>query len=248
MPELEAETPVGRRGLGAWGSAPDERDEGYPAARAVSASLRAFSSASEARDRGWRYWWPSGWWGDQGRQPWCMAFGCLHLLADGPATHFGEDPTPFWEPRWAYCEMQRLDPWRGDCEDPRYDGASVRSGFKLLRREGLVDGYWWARDAWEVAEALIAVGPVGIGVGWTEGMLDTDGDGFVHPSGREVGGHFVVLNGANLEREEVRGKNSWGRSWGVNGAFRMTFAALEDRLAANGEAAVATFPGFPAAV
>lgn len=168
-----------------------------------------------------------------------MAYGCLHLVADGPWT--AVQPAPFWDPEWTYCEIQRLDPWPGDCDNPQYDGGAVRSGFKLLRREGIIGSYWWARTVDDVVDALLAVGPVGLGIGWLSGMLSTDVDGFVSVSGRDIGGHFVILDGANREQGKVRGKNSWGRRWGDEGFFWMTFDGLADRLADRGEAGVAVY-------
>src|SRR5688572_9292997 len=34
-----------------------------------------------------KYWWTSGWWGDQGDKPHCVGFACAHFLEDSPVTH-----------------------------------------------------------------------------------------------------------------------------------------------------------------
>ena len=36
----------------------------------------------------YKYWWPSGWWGDQGNTPQCVAYSWTHWLAAGPVTQY----------------------------------------------------------------------------------------------------------------------------------------------------------------
>jgi C1A family cysteine protease len=45
---------------------------------------------------------------------------------------------------------------------------------------------------------------------------------------------------SDLDREQtvIRGRNSWGRSWGIDGDFYLTLADLDILLARQGEAAV----------
>ncbi len=69
-----------------------------------------------------------------------------------------------------------------------------------------------------------------------------------------MGGHCTYLNGSKLKWREnvmhyepkdlereltvIRGRNSWGSSWGINGDFYITLADLDKLLAQDGEAAV----------
>lgn len=208
---------------------PDERDRAYPMASVVPA----------ATERTWRYHWADGWWGDQGQTPRCVAYAWLHKIADGPRTtrrtpHVTS--TPAMGPRELYCAAQVLDPWRGDCTDPRYEGTSVRAGAKALVDAGVLTGYRWAWDADTVVRALLEVGPVVVGTVWPVGMMRPDERGFVHATGPSAGGHAYVLNGVNVDRGVVRVKNSWGRGWGRRGHAWLEIDDLATLLADRGEA------------
>ena len=208
---------------------PDERDEQYP--------IRPMLSG--APPSGYRYWWPSGWWGDQGSRPWCVAYAWLHKVADGPRTTArtpGVDTTPAMDPSRLYCSSQEVDPWEGDCTNPRYDGTSVRAGAKVLQAAGMIDEYRWTWDATTVVRAILEVGPVVVGTSWWSGMTWPDEDGVLHPEGVRQGGHAYVLNGVNVDRGLVRCKNSWGRGWGRRGHAWLSVDDLGDLLADRGEA------------
>lgn len=208
---------------------PDERDLAYPMAAVVPA----------ATPRTWRYWWASGWWGDQGLTPRCVAYAWLHKVADGPRTTLrtpGVDRVPALEPRELYCAAQEIDPWDGDCDDPRYDGTSVRAGAKVLQRAGVIQGYRWAWDADTVVRTLLEVGPVIVGSAWYEDMTRPGPGSRIRPTGAYQGGHAYVLNGVNVDRGVVRVKNSWGRAWGRRGYAWLGIDDLATLLTDRGEA------------
>lgn len=203
------------------------------------------TALSGAPARGWRYWWTGGWWGDQGATPRCVAYAWLHKVADGPRTTrrtAAVDAAPAMDPATLYCAAQAIDPWVGDCDDPRYDGTSVRAGAKVLQRAGVIAGYRWAWDAETTARALVEVGPVVVGTMWYEGMTSPDASGRIAPTGRAQGGHAYVLNGVNVDRGVVRVKNSWGRGWGRDGAAWLSIDDLDGLLADRGEACLPVAP------
>jgi hypothetical protein len=227
-----------RHGLGRI-EAPDPRDREFPMSRVVG---------TPPPDRTWRYWWKRGWWGDQGAQPWCVAYAWGHWIADGPDTSRTlrrrmDRPAPYVEMRDLYCRAQQLDPWPGDCSSPRnqqYDGTSVRAGAKALQEWGYIGSYWWAWNLDTVVRALLTAGPVVVGTAWYEGMSTPDAQGFIRPTGRYEGGHAYLLNGVNKDRRVLRCKNSWGVHWGRKGSAWIMFDDFEKLLKDHGEAVLAT--------
>lgn len=214
---------------------PDERDTAYPMSAVVPRTTA----------RTWRYWWPSGWWGDQGASPRCVAYAWLHKVADGPRTTRrtpSVNQTPAMPPSDLYCAAQTRDPWDGDCTDPRYDGTSVRAGAKALTDAGIIDGYRWAWDIDTVTRALLETGPVIVGTTWTTGMFTPDQHGRIRPDGTDAGGHAYVLNGINTDTGWIRLKNSWGRTWAHNGYAWISIDDMADLLTNHGEACLPNLP------
>ena len=95
---------------------PDERDHNY--------SMAALLPPARAR-RLSRFWWDSGWWGDQGETSECVAYAWTHWLADGPVLHSPRIPgqTQF-KPEEIYHAAQKVDEVPGE----GYEGTSVRAG------------------------------------------------------------------------------------------------------------------------
>ncbi len=52
------------------------------------------------------------------------------------------------------------------------------------------------------------------------------------------GGHEVELLGIDAENRIVKGINSWGREWGSNGYFSMSFDTLHRLLDEKGDSVV----------
>lgn len=153
-------------------------------------------------------------------------------MIDGPVTHkvfYGVDQADEF-----YREAQKVDEWPG--ED--YAGSSVRAGAKVLQARGLVSEYRWAFTLDDVVLALLEVGPVVVGTDWYEAMFEPDEDGFLRPEGAVAGGHAYLLNGVSVGARKLRIKNSWSKSWGVNGRAYLDFQDFEELLA-GGEACLA---------
>jgi hypothetical protein len=204
--------------------APDPRDRAFLLAAVIP-------SAPSRRSK---YYW-SGWFGDQGMQSSCVGFAWAHWLTAGPTTQATND----WDShaRMTYVQAQGLDEWPG--QEPDYEGTSIRAGAKALQAQGFITGYRWAFTADEVVRAVLDVGPVVVGTWWTEAMF-TPVNGRITPDGPIAGGHAYLIDGANLDRQVVRVKNSWGRDWGSMGRAYMSISHLAHLMDMDGEATLAT--------
>ena len=204
-------------------AAPDERDKKY----------RIRSMLEPRPLRLWRYWNDLQWWGDQGENPWCVAYAWLHALEDGPRTIKGKGPVI--PPHELYKAAQQNDEWAGE----GYDGTSVRGGAKALAAAGRIAEYRWAWDIDTVVEALLNVGPLVVGTNWYRSMFEPEYNGdLLVAKGSLAGGHAYVLNGVNLKRGLLRVKNSWGRSWAGDGRAWMEIETFERLLNEDGEACI----------
>lgn len=145
---------------------------------------------------------------DQGSEGACVAFAWTHERAARPKV----GPVDNALARSLYPLMQRVDEWPG--EEPTYSGTSVLAGAKIAKEKGWIGEYWWADNVTDALAAISFRGPAVLGVDWYEGMLDTDADGFIHATGRIVGGHSILARGVSLSKQAVLLHNSWGKDWG----------------------------------
>lgn len=219
----------------------DERD--WPLR---SADLRPETEEDqESLNRGWRYWWQDGWWGDQGRTPQCVAYSWLHYVEDGPTTHAPKTPQrnaqhrsgALYDAVTMYNWCQRNDQWPGE----NYDGTSVRAGAKYLQAQGRISQYRWAGNIDELTRAVLTAGPVVVGTLWTRSMAFPDEEGFISvgDTSGQLYGHAYLINGVNLNENKARIKNSWGRDWGDDGNAWIALDELEWLINQDGEACLA---------
>lgn len=187
------------------------------------------------------YTWRCEQWFDQGKEGACVAYALAHELAARPAEVEGIHDK--WLKEKVYWEAQKIDPWdggsypgAGSMEEPFYEGTSVLAGVKVLHSYGFFKEYRWAFSIDDLLYGLGHSGPAVIGCDWYEGMVNPDSNGFIKPTGRPLGGHAVLVRGLNVKDETVTIRNSWGKSWGVDGDCYMKFEDLEMLLRNYGEA------------
>lgn len=223
--------------------AKDTRDQDYP--------MKRLAVARATPQRHYRYHYANGWWGNQGDEPQCVAYAWLHWLEDGPVTQPltpHKHPNAVLPPDPFYREAQKNDEWPGT----DYDGTSVRAGAKIGQKHGFISEYYWAFDGVTAMRAVLNGMPLVMGTWWRDGMWETDQYGFVEYRGSYDGGHAWVVNGGWIPRGMtieaairdkvgyIRGKNSWGRSWGKKGHFYMSLYHFDQAIREQGEACVAT--------
>lgn len=183
--------------------------------------------------RRYRYWNDTGWWGDQGVTPKCVAFSFAHLIEDGPITHRGT--APILDPNDLYARCKRVD------GIPNEEGTYIRTAAQLLVDLGYIDQYRWCLNLDEIITAVLEKCPVEMGTVWRSGMFNPDADTFrIALKGPVVGGHAYLLNGYNKNNGYFRLKNSWGRGWGQGGHAWIHHDYVAELLEDQGEACVIT--------
>lgn len=133
-----------------------------------------------------------------------------------------------------YSAATRLDNVRG-VYPPTDTGSSGLAVAKASQAAGLISGYQHAFSL-DTALKALAVSPLIVGVNWYSGFDNPDGNGLVKVSGSVRGGHEFLLYGINAETGHVLARNSWGTTWGVQGAFQFSFDDLGRLLDEQGDA------------
>jgi len=137
-----------------------------------------------------------------------------------------------------YSAATKIDPFPGEYP-PTDTGSSGLAVAKVLQARGLISGYQHA-FSFDAAMNALAKGPIITGINWYTSFYNPNPDGGIGiATGATVaGGHEVVLDEIDLEKQWVGGQNSWGTSWGAGGRFYMSFATYERLLVENGDATI----------
>ena len=160
-----------------------------------------------------------------------------HELAARPSEVLGVTDT---FARAIYHDAQRIDPWPGGSypgASPVYEGTSVLAGIKIAQSMNWFKEYRWAFGLNDLKLGVGYNGPALIGVNWYEGMFNPDAQGFIHVSGRLVGGHCTLVNKVNIREGYFGIHNSWGQGWGKHGTAKISFEDMDKLLRQDGEAA-----------
>lgn len=205
----------------------DERSRSFP--------IRNAREVAGKKPRG--YTWSCKVWNDQGAEGACVGFGVGHELCARPAAV--KNINAKFSREQLYWEAQKIDEWQGGAypgASPFYEGTSVLAGVKVAHRLGYMESYRWAFGMEDLILGVGYAGPAVIGVNWYSGMFDTDASGFIHVTGRIEGGHCTLVHSVSVKDKFFRIHNSWGRSWGVDGEAKISFADMERLLDEDGEA------------
>lgn len=160
-------------------------------------------------------------------------------LAAAPA---GEDlPAPLAgaEAMRLYQRAQELDELPGET----YPGTSILAVMKAGQEAGLWASYLWAFGTRDIAQALLQVGPVVIGIPWRSGMTEPGPDGIVAVDGEDLGGHALCLFAIRMAVAGRAGPwfgalQTWGEGVGDHGVIWFHHKDLAGLLHGVGEAAI----------
>lgn len=136
-----------------------------------------------------------------------------------------------------YSPGTQLDPFQGwydpqaNAEDTGSSGLGVCQAAKAA---GDITGYTHAFGL-DHALGALANGPIMVGTEWRADMFRVDSGGFIHATGRVVGGHEYLIVGANTVGRYVTMLNSWSSGWGRLGRARISFDDFATLLDADGD-------------
>lgn len=138
-----------------------------------------------------------------------------------------------------YDLAQTLD----DIPGVEYPGTSVLALMKAGQHMGLWGSYVWAFGTKDIAQALLQVGPVVVGIPWLSGMSAPGPDGIVTVAGDPIGGHALCLFGIRMAINGKAGPwfgalQSWGEGVGDHGRVWFHHKDLAQLLHGTGEAAI----------
>lgn len=223
--------PLGRR------ASPDAQDHRFLMRRL----LRAPGEPLPIR-KTWRMPTPSL---DQGKTSTCVGHAWKNFLRCAPiCTKTGPSPFDIYRYAVARDEFPENDYEAGlpDFDERMSSGTSVRAGSGLLMNQKRIGTYLWAFDLQSVIEWVLLKGPVVLGTNWYSSMYEVDDEGIMRIAKSAVldGGHAYLLRGVDRRRALALFENSWGDSWGKNGAFYLPFADLERLIHEDGEACTST--------
>ena len=181
---------------------------------------------------------------DQGSEGACVGFGWTGMELSGPKWPVQPTKTAgYMRAIDRYRRAQTIDEWPGE----GYSGTSVLAGAKIMQGDGIISAYRWCFSITDVRNAVLSHGPVVIGVPWYSRMYSTNPDGTVKMGGDKVGGHCLIVNGYHPAKlvdgkpqEMLRWRNSWGKTYGINGSAWIHIDYLASLLDESGEACVPT--------
>lgn len=167
---------------------------------------------------------------DQGQTPSCVGHGHAHFLATEPLV---EENVTEDKALMIYRTAQSLDGISGI-----HEGSTVIAGAKAVQQlwPEVYKIYSWCLGLADVLSTLSHLGPVVLGINWTDSMFTPNAKGFIVPTGSFIGGHCLEAIGIDVPNQYVILHNSWSKTWGLNGNCKISWKDLDYLLRQGGEA------------
>lgn len=129
---------------------------------------------------------------------------------------------------------------------PIQGGTRGPDNIAAFRQAGYITGVQQVTTFDQLVKGIGYVGTPVIAVTWYEGMMHTDRNGFVHPTGKIVGRHAFCGLGVDTKQQVIIGLNSFYRApqadgtgeipWGDRGVFKLSYADMGFLMRDNSEA------------
>jgi hypothetical protein len=164
---------------------------------------------------------------NQGALGSCTANALCGALNSGP-DFSGKQPLDEADAIKLYDAETRLE---GKPHPPNDPGGSGLLVCQAAQQERLITSYAHAFGVQQALEALV-LRPVITGLNWYTSFDTPDPTGLIEiaPKATIRGGHEVLADGIDVEKQLVWLWNSWGKTFGVGGRFCMSFATWEQLL------------------
>jgi hypothetical protein len=133
-----------------------------------------------------------------------------------------------------YSAATRIDPSPGEYP-PQDTGSNGLSVAKVAQKMGLIGSYTHAFGL-DHAIGALQLSPLLLGIHWYQDMFTPDTQGFVHPGGTLAGGHEILAIADTGKHLVIL--NSWGRTWGRQGTFLLSYDDFGALLADDGDVVV----------
>ena len=106
------------------------------------------------------------------------------------------------------------------------EGCTLVHATEYLVNKGIVKKDFWTNDAQEVVTFIGGIAPVLMSIPWYEKMNDPAKDGKLTCKGDPIGFHAVLAFRYDGLKNKVFLRNSWGKSWGLDGNCYVTMYDL----------------------
>ncbi len=149
---------------------------------------------------------------DQGDEGICVGCTCQALLQADPIRQKPYDAREIYE-----AARKITKPPKGE------EGAHLTSAILFLKNQGIVKEDFWTLKADVAANYIFTTSPIALSIPWHERMDTPESDGRCNPKGGVIGFHAVLGYSYDALKKRIWFQNSWGKKWGQNGCFYLTF-------------------------